>query len=119
MLKLPARLAGEAIANLFKKPATLDPEKTERQLQPGFRGRLSYRPELCNGCGACVKACPASAIRVINVGYREAPRFECTLDLGLCLLCGQCAEDCPHACLKLSSEPPPPVLSRHELKVTL
>ncbi len=45
------------------------------------------RKELCKGCGACVRACPAAAIS----GLKKAPH---AINAGACIKCGSCFEVC-------------------------
>jgi NADH-quinone oxidoreductase subunit F len=49
--------------------------------------------EACAGCGACQKACPASAIS----GEEKAPR---RVKRGLCVGCGACLAACRHRALE-------------------
>ena len=44
-------------------------------------------PQLCDGCGACVKVCAAGGI----LGEKKKPH---TIDNGKCLRCGACLEVC-------------------------
>lgn len=50
--------------------------------------RFSIDEELCNGCGACLKSCPAEAIQ----GEKKEAHF--ILDAH-CTRCGICLETCP------------------------
>ncbi len=45
-------------------------------------------PELCRGCGLCIKVCPVNAIS----GSRREPHI---IDEELCIKCGACQERCP------------------------
>ncbi|HHV93684.1 MAG TPA: NADH-quinone oxidoreductase subunit NuoF [Firmicutes bacterium] len=45
-------------------------------------------PELCRGCGLCVKVCPENAIS----GNRREPH---AIDTDRCVKCGACQEKCP------------------------
>lgn len=48
---------------------------------------LTYR-ERCTGCGACVKACPAGAIRL------DPETGTAAMDRNLCTGCGTCVDEC-------------------------
>lgn len=51
----------------------------------------------CRACGACVKACPAGAIEIIDgVAVREA---------SLCLGCGVCEQACRFDAIRMTSRP--------------
>jgi NADH:ubiquinone oxidoreductase subunit F (NADH-binding) len=47
----------------------------------------SILEELCNGCGACKRVCPADAVR----GTRKAPH---RIDAEMCIKCGTCFDAC-------------------------
>lgn len=52
---------------------------------------MSYTiTEKCNGCGACLRICPASAIS----GEKKKAH---AIDSGSCIECGACGRICPHA----------------------
>ena len=54
---------------------------------------MSYKiTERCNGCGACVRMCPASAIS----GEKKNPH---QIDTNLCIECGVCGRICPRIAL--------------------
>lgn len=55
---------------------------------------LATAPELCTGCGACLKACREGALGV----EEEGPR----LDLERCLGCGLCARACATGALTVA-----------------
>lgn len=69
--------------------ATVPPERLLAPAPAGFRGPPAVDPDRCQGCAACVTACPAAALAVV-------PGVSWTLDLGRCQFCGRCAEVCPH-----------------------
>src|SRR5260370_36165534 len=58
------------------------------------RRRPALTRALCNGDGACVRACPTTAI--------QADPWQ--IDLGKCLFCGACAEACPSQAITLTQE---------------
>lgn len=47
----------------------------------------SILEEICNGCGACKRACPADAVR----GTRKSPH---RIDSEVCIKCGTCFDAC-------------------------
>jgi len=49
---------------------------------------LQIDPQLCTGCGACVKVCPVDAI----AGEQRQPHV---LDQGKCIKCNNCRDRCP------------------------
>ena len=50
---------------------------------------MSYRiTDACNGCGACKKICPVTAIE----GKKKEPHI---IDEALCIECGVCGRVCP------------------------
>jgi predicted aldo/keto reductase-like oxidoreductase len=49
---------------------------------------------VCKGCGACVKACPNGAIKIIDKIS--------TIEHEKCILCGYCGLACPHFCIRIA-----------------
>ena len=54
--------------------------------------RMTYHPERCIGCGACVRACEHGATRVLslNEGTGKIDKDPCC-----CVGCGECVKACP------------------------
>ena len=54
--------------------------------------RMTYHPERCIGCGACVRACEHGATRVLslNEGTGKIEKDPCC-----CVGCGECVKACP------------------------
>ena len=49
---------------------------------------------ICVACGACVKACPKTAISIWKGCHVE-------VDVGKCVGCGLCSKTCPAGCISL------------------
>jgi dissimilatory sulfite reductase (desulfoviridin) alpha/beta subunit len=62
-----------------------------RENDVGVQGmaRVALTPDRCTGCGACVKVCPASALR-LEAGIA-------VIDRRRCLGCSQCVRVCPQS----------------------
>ncbi len=59
---------------------------------------FAVEPELCPGCGACAKVCPAGAVS----GEKKQPYV---IDLELCTKCGRCREVCRFEAVRTLSPP--------------
>ena len=77
-----------------------------------MRGKLSYNRNLCNGCGLCMKVCPAHAIEQVVYPVppakegEEQPRAQKRIRIyvGNCIFCGQCIDICPKEAISQTSE---------------
>ena len=54
--------------------------------------------ETCDGCGACIKSCPANIIELIE----ERPVVR---DITLCTMCKGCLEACPPKAIRIKGDP--------------
>lgn len=102
MKKRPGVVAGYAMKQLFRKPATIKYPQGGLVIDRNYRGKLSYNPANCIGCNLCVRDCPADALEIINAGTKENKAFECHLNLAHCIFCGQCVDSCKKGCLVLT-----------------
>ena len=55
---------------------------------------MDVDPSKCKGCGACVEACPVSAIALVEDGEGGGKRRRAVRDETLCLGCGVCYSAC-------------------------
>ncbi|QXE90671.1 4Fe-4S dicluster domain-containing protein [Geomonas subterranea] len=60
------------------------------------------RPERCIGCGRCIDACPAEAMRLVSANDPQHPwQRRCVQDRERCLGCGVCVRVCRTSALSL------------------
>jgi formate hydrogenlyase subunit 6/NADH:ubiquinone oxidoreductase subunit I len=109
----PARVFGEVMRHLFKKPATCSYPFTPAKPHAQFRGRIDFDSAKCIGCQICVRVCPSKAIEIPLSGEQPpAPaqvegqpaaaarkKFDCIMKLDHCVYCWQCADSCPKQAL--------------------
>ena len=115
----PGGLAGLAILNLFRKPATQTAQFGLGGIQKGYRGRLLYDPATCINCVMCMRDCPTGAITIENRGTKEQKDMHAYLDVGRCVFCCQCVDTCPKKCLSCSSVVLLAAFSQDNLKIEL
>ena len=58
-------------------------------------GRVKIDQEKCKGCELCVKACPASCLKIMD---KKAQVDE---ELPYCMSCGDCVAICPEGAIKI------------------
>lgn len=91
----PGKIIPATLKNLFSKPATVSypaPLAAGEKPLPATRGKVVHNPELCIGCNACMRDCPAFAITIIKVGDKQ---FKAIIKQDDCVYCGQCVDSCP------------------------
>jgi formate hydrogenlyase subunit 6/NADH:ubiquinone oxidoreductase subunit I len=103
-LHLPGELAGQAIRNIFKKPATIDYPHGDPNIPKNYRGRLQYDASKCINCVMCMRDCPSKAITIENHGTKENPDMHAYLNVGRCVFCCQCVDTCPKKCLSSGND---------------
>ncbi|MDO5844391.1 MAG: 4Fe-4S binding protein, partial [Methanocorpusculum sp.] len=72
-----------------------------------MRGKLVYDRNVCNGCGLCMKVCPAHAIEQIvykPLADGERPQKRIRVYVCNCIFCGQCIDICSKQALSQSTE---------------
>jgi formate hydrogenlyase subunit 6/NADH:ubiquinone oxidoreductase subunit I len=101
LVKSLAQLLPELMRTLFGRRVTVRYPFTPLELPVYFRGKVVVRPELCAGCGLCVRDCPASALELEREG-RE--RFRLIHYYDRCAYCGQCEQSCRTGAIVLVNE---------------
>lgn len=83
-----------------------------------FRGKILYDRNACNGCGLCLKVCPAHAIEPIayppvtvsvtdaegTVTEKVKKEKRIRIYVSSCIFCGQCTDICSKNALSMSDE---------------
>ena len=93
----------DVFRSIFVKPVTQLYPKERNLPAESYRGKLSFSPIACTGCGLCVKDCPAKAIELTTLD-RAAKRFVMTYRSDRCLYCGQCVVSCKFKCINLAND---------------
>jgi len=104
IMKLP--FAKEAIKNLFSKSSCAMYPVRAAEAAPGYRGRISYDPTKCVGCGMCEKVCAAGAItrKIQKISDISGDRITLTFNMGSCTFCSTCADFCTHGAISLTTD---------------
>jgi Ni,Fe-hydrogenase III small subunit/formate hydrogenlyase subunit 6/NADH:ubiquinone oxidoreductase subunit I len=89
---MPLDLVRRLITPLRQPVATSRYPHETPLLQPATRGLPQIDPTRCQGDGACVEACPTSAIEF------DAGRAR-SIDAGKCVFCSACVLACPNGAL--------------------
>ena len=93
MRKPKIRELGEALKVLFVEGPYTSAFPKEPTIPPDeFRGKPSFDPDICIGCGACSEVCPSRAIEVVD--DVEAGTRTIRLRYDICNFCGQCHTYC-------------------------
>ena len=86
---------------LFARQITVRFPFRPLELPVHFRGKVVAQPELCKGCGLCVRDCPALALE-LERDSRE--RFRLIHHRDRCAYCGQCKDNCRFGAIVLVNE---------------
>ena len=89
---------GQALKNLFSKPATLNYPFEKREFPEGTRGHVENDMDVCILCGLCQMKCPTGAITVDKKARTWAIRpFSC-------IQCRSCVDNCPKKSLSMDKQ---------------
>ncbi len=114
-MRLPARMLGEVLRHVGRRPATVAYPAVPAVSPPAFRGRVRFSGAGCTGCKLCEKDCPSHAITIRKVAEK---RFQAVFQLDRCIYCGQCVDSCNRDSLEVTAEFELAALDRASLRVT-
>jgi formate hydrogenlyase subunit 6/NADH:ubiquinone oxidoreductase subunit I len=98
-----ATMLKDVLTALVQSPVT-ENYPFERQPVPAhLRGKVTWDPAQCTGCGLCTKDCPAEALELFILD-RKAKRFVMHYRVDRCLFCSQCVSSCPRGSLAMSHD---------------
>ena len=122
----PAKMLGELLRSLFRRPATVLYPFERLDVPEGFRGRVAFDPSSCVGCKLCMRDCPSGAIRIahveggsflfafrppsagesrgVEIANLSKRKHKARLALSKCIYCSQCAESCVRKALATTKD---------------
>ena len=104
---------GQALKNLFSKPATCKYPFEPREFPERTRGHVENDMDKCILCGLCQMRCPTGAITVDKKEQTWAIRpFSC-------IQCRSCVDNCPKKCLSMDRQYQEPGEKKIEKKFDL
>jgi NADH-quinone oxidoreductase subunit I/NAD(P)H-quinone oxidoreductase subunit I len=87
------------------KPVTVLYPYEKEWVPENYRGRPGLRFDRCVSCGMCVRMCPTSCIKLIEVKDDDGnPVMRPQVNMGRCAMCGYCAEYCPVDAMTVTPE---------------
>jgi Formate hydrogenlyase subunit 6/NADH:ubiquinone oxidoreductase 23 kD subunit (chain I) len=108
----------EAISQLFSKPSCAMYPFVPSEAAPRYRGKLSYDPDKCMGCGMCERVCAGSAITRVIEPVEEGDRITLTFNMGSCTFCGTCSDFCSTKAITLTPDYHMAVTTEKDLLIT-
>jgi formate hydrogenlyase subunit 6/NADH:ubiquinone oxidoreductase subunit I len=86
---------------LFTRQITVRYPFGPLHLPPYFRGRVTVDADLCRGCGACTRDCPALGLELRR---ENRDTFQLVHYPDRCACCGQCEASCRFGAIRLVNE---------------
>ena len=96
-----------ACGRICPKGAVMDPQNRPCE-RIRFRSRWPrpvFHTAICNGCAACIQACPVNCIVLsADRGTRETIRYPVLENPTACIACEICQEECPVDAVEMVTE---------------
>ena len=101
LVKSLVHLLPELVRTLFGRRVTVRFPFAPLELPTCFRGKVVIQPDLCAGCGLCVRDCPAFALELVRESREQ---FLLIHHHDRCAYCGQCEDSCRQGAIELVNE---------------
>ena len=101
---------------LINRPDTVAYPFGELELPEGYRGAIVINPDLCTGCGLCVRDCPTGALKLVKKSRDE---FKLVHYPARCAYCSQCESSCARGAIGHSNALVSATANPEELVVVL
>ena len=90
---------------VVRRPMTILYPYEKMWMPDNYRGRPGLRFDKCVACGMCVKMCPTSCIKLVDVDNDAGEKVKRPqVNVGRCAMCGYCAEYCPVDAMTVTPE---------------
>ncbi len=116
MARYRSPLLLELVRTLLKRRITVRYPYGPLELPEGYRGLVTADPDLCRGCGSCVRDCPANAL---ELEHGERGSFRLVLYPERCAYCGQCETSCRFGSIRLTNAFKPGAAAKEDLITVL
>jgi formate hydrogenlyase subunit 6/NADH:ubiquinone oxidoreductase subunit I len=94
----------EAIKNVFQSPVTNKYPHVKPEVPKDYRGKLKFNPDLCVGCGMCMRVCSPSSITKDVKNIEDAQEITLNFDMTSCTFCKMCADFCAKKAIDFTQE---------------
>lgn len=94
----------DALKGLFQSPVTDKYPVKKVETPEKYRGKIKFNPDVCIGCGICIRVCSPQAITKTVKPVEDGQEITMNFNLGSCTFCNLCADFCPRKAIELTGE---------------
>lgn len=94
----------DGLLNLFKKPITSRFPEVPVEAPEDYRGKIVFHPELCIGCGLCMRVCSPASITKDVKAVEGGQEITMTFDMASCTFCSMCRDFCNKKAIEFTKE---------------